>query len=107
MPISIGWNTNGMRPAKYQLSANIVIAQTEIQIVTGDNKLTGGIIWLVPPGDINMDGRVDILDGAAVAFAFNTVPGDPLWNPAADLTGDGRIDILDASIVALWFGTVT
>jgi hypothetical protein len=107
MSLSIIWNTNGVMPAKYRLSANIVAPANEQQIVTGDNTMTGGVLWLVPPGDITMDGRVDILDGAAVAYAFGSRPGGPFWNPQADLTGDGVVDILDASIVALWFGTVT
>lgn len=107
LPLSIQWNTNGIPPARYRLSANVVIPATEKQIVTGDNIMTGGILWLCPPGDITLDGRVDILDGAAVAYAFGSTPGSPLWNPNADLTGDGIVDILDASIVALWFGTVT
>jgi hypothetical protein len=107
MSLSIIWNTNGIMPAKYRLSANIVAPANEQQIVTGDNMMTGGILWLVPPGDITMDGKVDILDGAAVAYAFGSRPGTLFWNPQADLTGDGVVDILDASIVALWFGTVT
>jgi len=107
MPLSINWNTNGIPPAKYKLSANIATPSNENEIVTGDNSMTGGILWLLPPGDITMDGRVDILDGAAVAYAFGSRPGSPLWNPRADLTGDGVVDILDASIVALWYGTVT
>ena len=107
MPLSIVWNTNGVTAAKYRLSASIVIPATEKQIVTGDNTMTGGVLWLLPAGDITLDGRVDILDGAAVAYAFGSRPGSLLWNPQADLTGDGVVDILDASIVALWFGTVS
>jgi hypothetical protein len=107
MLLSIDWNTTGTRPAKYQLSANIVITHPEYQIVTGDNTLTGGKLWLVPPGDVNMDGRCDILDVALVAAAFGSTVGSPTWNPAADFTRDGKVDILDVAIVAYWFGTYT
>jgi len=37
-----------------------VIPATEKQIVTGDNTMTGGVLWLLPAGDITLDGRVDI-----------------------------------------------
>src|SRR6266487_2087044 len=103
MTLQILWNTNGMRPAKYQMSAQIVVSQTEDEIVTGDNTLTGGTVWLVPPGDVNMDGCVTIADLSIVALAYHSVPGSPNWNPAADLNNDGSVGVDDLSIVAVWY----
>lgn len=63
-------------------------------------------------GDLNHDGKIDMRDIAIVARAFNTVPGDHLWNAAADLSGptpgtpDGRVDMRDVSYVAREFGIV-
>jgi hypothetical protein len=51
--------------------------------------------------DIDLDGAVDISDLATIAFAWNSVPGSPKWNPSLDLNGDGRIGIGDLAIVAL------
>jgi PKD repeat protein len=51
-------------------------------------------------GDLNGDGKVDMRDIAIVAKAFNTIPGDPNWNPIADLNGDGKVDMKDIAIVA-------
>ena len=54
--------------------------------------------------DLNSDGKVDILDIAMVARAYNTTPGDPRWNPDADMDGNEIINIIDISIVARDFG---
>ena len=83
MPMSINWNTSGMRPAKYQMSATIVPSQTENLIQTGDNYLAGGQVWLIPPGDVNLDGRVDISDLSIVALAYHSIRGSPNWNPGS------------------------
>jgi len=58
-------------------------------------------------GDLNHDGKIDMRDIAAVAKAFGTHPGDPLWNPAADLNLDGKVDMKDVATVAKAFGIVT
>lgn len=60
--------------------------------------LTGDIAPTPP------DGRIDMRDIAAVARAFGTWPGDPLWNPAADLDNSGKVDMKDVAIVARAFG---
>jgi hypothetical protein len=55
-------------------------------------------------GDLNGDGKVDILDIATVAKAFGSFPGDSRWNPIADVNRDGKVDILDIAMVATNFG---
>jgi hypothetical protein len=57
---------------------------------------------------LNHDLKVDMKDIGAVARAFSTVPGDPLWNPHADITGpgnvpDGRVDMMDIGLTARHF----
>lgn len=52
-------------------------------------------------GDVNRDGRVDILDLAVVAAAFGS---QPPTDPAADIDRDGIVDILDLAVVGLNFG---
>jgi len=51
-------------------------------------------------GDINDDGSVDLLDYFALSDAYNTVLGDPTYNPAADLNGDESVDLLDYFILS-------
>jgi len=58
----------------------------------------------VATGDLNIDGKVNIIDVAITAKAFGSYPGHTRWNPIADLNKDGIIDITDISIVAKQFG---
>jgi hypothetical protein len=57
------------------------------------------------PGDINEDGKVDILDVAVAAYAFGSYPGHPRWNPIADINGDNKIDIVDVAFIAWYYGS--
>ena len=50
--------------------------------------------------DLNLDGRVNILDVAIWAVAFRAKPGDAKWNSKADLNGDQEIDIIDMTYIA-------
>ena len=106
MTLSINWNTNSVTWGKYKISASIPPGPNEI--VTGDNSMTSpSVLWLVPPADVNMDGRVDILDAALIGVAYGSTPGKPNWNKAADLNGDGKVDILDAALVAYYYGAAS
>jgi hypothetical protein len=55
-------------------------------------------------GDINGDGKVNVLDAILMSNAFNSVPGSPNWNPRADLNNSGRVDVIDAIILANHWG---
>jgi len=57
-----------------------------------------------PPGDVNGDGIVDILDIARVAQAFGSTPNTPPWDYWADVNSDNIIDVYDIVVVALHFG---
>ncbi len=55
------------------------------------------------PGDVDGNGVVNGLDLTAVIAAWQTTPGDPLWNPAADLDGSGVVDGADLTeVVSNW-----
>ena len=68
----------------------------------------GGEFWvydlgLPGPGDVDGNGVVDGLDLTAVLTAWETEPGDPLWNPDADLDGNNVIDGLDLTeVISNW-----
>lgn len=51
-------------------------------------------------GDIDHDMCVNIFDIFAIAEAWNTSVGDPLYNPACDLDGDGSINVFDIFVIA-------
>ncbi len=54
-------------------------------------------------GDVDSNGVVDGLDLTAVITAWQTTPGDPLWNPFADLDCNGIVDGLDlTAVISNW-----
>ncbi len=56
-------------------------------------------------GDLNNDGKVDMIDVAIAAKAFGTKPGDARWNAVVDVNKDGQIDMRDIALIAKNFGT--
>ena len=54
--------------------------------------------------DIDLSGRVDGVDLAALGRAFGSVTGDANYNAAADLTRDGQVDGDDLALLASSFG---
>jgi Dockerin type I domain len=62
---------------------------------------------LLPVGDLNSDGIVDIFDAIQASSAFGSKPGQPNWNSQADLNEDNVIDIFDFIIFAGNFGKRT
>ena len=56
-------------------------------------------------GDFNSDHKIDIFDVVPVAFAYNSKPGDPEWDPTLDVAPSGEIDIYDVVKVAIQYGT--
>ncbi len=55
------------------------------------------------PGDVDGNGVVDGLDLTAVLTAWETEPGDPLWDPDADLDDNDIVDGLDLTeVISNW-----
>jgi hypothetical protein len=97
------------KKAGYEDSAPLVIDSGSYWegLVEGGDYLLVHTFELAPtpiPGDVNRDWVVNFTDLFTVAGAFNTVAGDPDYNPAADLDGNDVIDILDLVQVAVNFG---
>ena len=53
---------------------------------------------LLPAGDHNRDGRIDVVDLVRIAARFGRTPVDR----RADLDGDGRVGEADLRIVSAW-----
>lgn len=86
----------------YKISAQVSILPFETDKL--DNKLDDGYVKIKIMGDINGDGKVDIINVDIVAQALGSYPGHPRWNPEADLNRDGKVDIVDLAMVASNFG---
>jgi len=58
-------------------------------------------------GDLNDDGRIDILDIADICTKFSTKEGADGWCEVMDFNNDKWIDIVDISIVARNYGKIS
>jgi hypothetical protein len=70
-----------------------------------DEWIDGIYLYIPIPGDLNLDGAVNIIDLAAAAKAFGTSLGETGWLQVADLNCDDTINILDIVMIARNFGT--
>jgi len=91
---------------RYNVTATLKPAINETPGNGGDSNWSGGLLRISPPGDIDGNGKVDIIDASNIGIAFGSTPTMPNWNPYADVDrdGNGKIDILDASTLALYYG---
>ena len=100
--ITFMWNTTGFAKGNYTISAYAEPVQGETN--TDDNMLTDGIVKVTIIGDVNGDGKVNIIDTFAVALAYGSYPGHPTWKPNYDINNDGKINLIDYFVTALNYG---
>ncbi|MEM3629146.1 MAG: PKD domain-containing protein [Candidatus Bathyarchaeia archaeon] len=82
---------------------NVAITITG-QLADGAGFMGSGVISVRMPGDLNMDGMVDMKDISLAARAFGSYPGHPRWNYVADENEDGIIDMRDIALTCRNFG---
>jgi hypothetical protein len=102
------WRTN----APHDLNGNVSFSNAQLTFVEGTLLKSGIAIGSTLPvtahlirGDVNCDGKVNILDLRTVATYYdkkNIQPADPWYK--YDLTMDGTIDIFDLVVVASNYG---
>jgi hypothetical protein len=78
-----------------------VVATTKLGQETLSDTLT---FFIIIPGDVNHDGKVDIRDLALLASAYESRPADPNWNPDADFDNDQYVGLTDLDILVLHYG---
>ncbi len=103
MTLSFLWNSTGLPMAAYLVNASITPVPGEV--ITYNNALTLSYL-LTSVGDVNRDGRVNILDLGTVGLHFGSTTGMPSYLPDADLNHDGVINIRDLVLCAIHFGEV-
>jgi len=102
--LSIVWNTSTVEPHNnYTLWAETSIIPYEYNMT--NNRYINGIIEVRILGDVDGDGKVNMVDMWLVQGAFGASPGHPRWNPYADIDGSQRIDMIDIYIVQKEFGS--
>ena len=102
--ILLSWQTPLGFWGRYTITATLSPVPGENTINQGDNFWSGGLVRVSPPGDVDLNGCVNIIDAALLAYSYGTKPGMPLWNPSADVDHSGVIDIIDAAWLAQYYG---
>jgi hypothetical protein len=99
----ITWNTSLVTPChNYTITGEVTILPFEAN--TDNNKYVDGTIKVRFVGDLNGDGKVDMMDLRVIAKAFASYPGHPRWNPDADIDQNGHVDMRDIRLAAKNFG---
>jgi len=76
-----------------QIGLFAVIAPVPNEVTTANNSMSMSVnVHFIQPGDVNGDGKYNILDLIRIRNLLNR---DPALYPDADVNKDGRIDILD------------
>lgn len=70
-----------------------------------DTTVNDGVIWIVIPGDANLDGQVNDLDASVLAINWLNQSGTATWR-MGDFNGDGNVSCIDASILAANWGHI-
>ena len=101
--LTFTWNTSLVTPChNYTITGEATILPFEAN--TDNNKYVDGTIKVRFVGDLNGDGKVDMVDLREIAKAFASYPGHPKWNPDADINQDGKVDMRDIRLAAKNFG---
>lgn len=100
--LTFTWNTAGFAKGNYTISAYAWPVPGETD--TADNTFIDGWVYVGIPGDINVDGFVELMDFYCASSAFGSKPGDPNWNPNADINDDEFVELMDFFIISQHFG---
>jgi hypothetical protein len=97
-------NTTGFARGHYTIEAvaEAVLGETNMT----DNTLVGGLVTVTILGDIDGNGKVQLVDLVRLAIAFGSQVGQPKWNPNADIDGNEVVDQIDLRILAQHYGQV-
>ena len=104
------WNERGLGPGDYLISARGGPIESSVNDTNlANNVVSDGYVhlkWLT--GDINGDGKVNILDAIRLGKAFGSNLAAEIalekWNPNCDFNSDDKVNILDAILLARNFG---
>jgi len=100
--LTFTWNTTGFSKGNYTIWAYAwpVLGETD----TADNTFTDGTIYVSLVGDVNVDGKVDMMDIGWICLAYGSYPGCPNWNPNMDINNDNKVDMIDIGFACIHYG---
>jgi hypothetical protein len=93
--IGLKWNYDGSMTNPRSV-LRVLLTLSVSRLISGVTNFSFDIVILASPylfGDVDSDGRVDVMDLAVIARAFSSVPGSVKWNSNADVNGDGAVDV--------------
>ena len=103
LTLQINLDTSSLQPCHtYPISAQATPVPYEYN--TTNNALVDGDLKVRLMGDLNGDGKVNLIDYFEATLAFGSYPGHPHWDPAADVNNDLKVNLQDIFIVSLNFG---
>jgi hypothetical protein len=100
--VTLAWNTTTWLKGNYTISAGADVVPGETNVT--NNNCTDSWIKVTIVGDVNGDGKVNLIDVFAVALAYGSYPGHPAWNPNYDINDDGKVNLIDYFTAALNYG---
>jgi hypothetical protein len=103
--VTLEWKTAEMPLGAYEIRVTAETLENETD--AADNLFAYGIVRVSIPGDINSDGRVNILDISMAAKAYGSQRGEQRFDSNVDMNEDGTINILDISAIAKEYGKST
>jgi hypothetical protein len=83
---------------KQEAFLTVLVYEGPLSMLTRDIALTE--ITSIATGDLNFDGKVNIMDIYIAAKAFGSYLGHTRWNPMADVNKDGKVNIQDIYLIA-------
>ncbi len=78
------WKPTSMVKGNYTISANVP-----------DNTFEDGIVYVGFQGDVDGNGKVDMVDLWLIARVYGRNLGDPRYEPNLDIDLNGKIDMID------------
>jgi hypothetical protein len=101
------WNSSEATPCHwYNITA---VASTVLSEIDIDNNVKSSLVLVKVRlfGDVDGDGKVDMVDIGFAAAAFGETPSRPRWlpwGPYADVTNDEKVNLFDIAWIAKNFG---
>ena len=100
------WDFRSIEPLEagfytYHLDANLITNQNVPLDGDGDGIAGGNVVdghYIAIPGDVNLDGRVDVLNDA-FTLVSNLITTSGALYADGDLDGDGRVDVLSDAFI--------
>jgi hypothetical protein len=99
----IVWNTASI-PYCHNYTINAIASNVTGETNTANNAFVDGQIYVKIMGDVNGDGRVELMDFYELSNAYGSYPSHPRWNSEADLSQDSLVELMDFFIMSIHYG---